>query len=108
MATKVSEIYGKPIFSGNGEKIGSVSDVILDIESGKVERLSTDKLKGITKNQLKSLIKDNSVSYDKVKSIGDIVLLGGKTPKRKTSKSKKTKQETSESKSSAFGSFINQ
>ncbi len=108
MGKKISEIYGKPIFSGEGEKIGSVSDVILDIEQGKVERLSTNKLKGITKRELKSLIKDQSVSYDKVESIGDIVLLGSKIPKRKTSETTKKKQTTEESKSSAFGNFMSQ
>lgn len=107
MTTKISEMYGKPIYSGKGQKIGSVKDVIIDTEEGKTDRLVIEEMKGLNKGQLKQLIKEKSVDYDKVKSAGDIILLRGiGEPKRARRKSKQ--QKTSKSQQGSFGSFINQ
>lgn len=106
MTSRVSEVYGKPIYSEDGEKIGKVKDVILDMEEGKADRLTIEEMEGVSKRQLKKLLKEKTINYDNVESVGDIVLLGNNI--RRSTGKEKGKEETKkeESEKGAFGSFI--
>lgn len=76
MSVGISEAYGKPIYDTKGRYIGKVNDLILDTEEGKVVRITTKELKTLSsKKELSKTLKENSVLYDKVESISDIVLV---------------------------------
>jgi len=88
MTNKISEVYGKPIYSKEGELLGTINDVIVDIEEGKAVRLVTEELSNVGRQELRRIMKENSIKFGKVRSIGDIVLLG-----RDTSKPSKNKKD---------------
>lgn len=105
MSVKISEMYGKPIFTGEGQRIGTVRDVIIDMEDGKAVRLTTEEMNRLSREELKTTLKDKSILYDRVMTVGDIVLL------RRTGATPRTIPEEKSSSSSAtsgFGSFMGQ
>jgi len=76
LVSRLSEITGKEVFTEDGAHVGSVDDVVIDPETGKVtgilvgnveesfwKRLGTEKSRGV------------NVPYRAVKSVGDIVIL---------------------------------
>lgn len=76
MAIKISEMYGKDIYDTEGEYVGKANDLILDTEEGRAVRVTTEELNKLSsKEELSQTLKDNSVLYDRVKSISDIVLV---------------------------------
>ncbi len=76
MSVEISGVYGKPIYDTKGRYIGKVNDLILDMEDGKVVRITTKELKRLSsKEELSKTLKDNSVLYDRVESVSDIVLV---------------------------------
>ncbi|MFW5895470.1 MAG: PRC-barrel domain-containing protein [archaeon] len=88
MVKKISEIYGKPIYSREGKMLGTVNDVILNIEKGKAVRLVTRELSNVSREGLRTIMKEESIDYGRVKSIGDIILLG----KKRVNKDKREKK----------------
>ena len=72
----ISEMYGIHIYSENAKYVGKVNDIILNLETGKIVRLTTEPLRSITKEKAKSVLKEKSVLYKNVASVGDIVILG--------------------------------
>ncbi len=81
MTNKISEIYGKPIYSKGGELLGTVNDIVIDTEEGEAVRLITEELKNVGKRELRRIMKEDSIKYDRVESVGDIVLLGSNITK---------------------------
>ncbi len=77
MSIEISEIYGKDIYDTKGEYIGEANDLILDTEEGKAVRITTEELNRLSsKQELSNTLKDNSVLYDRVESVSDIILVG--------------------------------
>lgn len=105
MSVKISEMYGKPIFTGEGQKLGIVRDVIIDMEAGKAVRLTTEEMNRLSREELKTTLKDKSVLYDRVTTVGDIVLLKrtGVTPRTVPEE-----ENSNSSSKSGFGSFMSQ
>ncbi|WP_456474053.1 PRC-barrel domain-containing protein [Candidatus Pyrohabitans sp.] len=76
MVSRLSEVTGKEVFTEDGAHVGTVDDVVIDPETGRVlgilvsgvedtfwKRVGVDKARGI------------NVPYRAVKSVGDIVIL---------------------------------
>jgi sporulation protein YlmC with PRC-barrel domain len=76
LVSRLSEITGKEVFTEDGAHVGTVEDVVIDPETGKVlgilvsnveesfwKRVGVDKAKGV------------NVPYMAVKAVGDIVIL---------------------------------
>lgn len=77
MAIQISEVYGKDIYDTGGSYLGKANDLILDMEEGKAMRITTEKLNRLSsKQELSNTLKENSILYDRVKSISDIILVG--------------------------------
>ncbi len=72
---RISEIYRMDIYSDNGQYLGEVQDVILDLEKGEVSRLLMSPWKNL-KSDVKSALKKKSILYKNVKNVGDVVLVG--------------------------------
>jgi sporulation protein YlmC with PRC-barrel domain len=76
MVRRLSELYGMDIYTGGGKYIGRVEDVILNLERGEVMRLSLRSFKGdINADVGKKILQDETVGYNEVVSVGDIVLV---------------------------------
>lgn len=76
MTVRLSKMYGMDIFSGEAGYMGKVNDLILNMESGEVVRLTTVPLRNIMQSNAKEVLQKNSVLFKRVKSVKDIVLIG--------------------------------
>lgn len=77
MSKRVSELYGMDMYTQKGQYVGKVADVILNIEKGEVMRLSLQAFKGgtIPGDEVKKIIQSESVGYDEVVEVGDIIIV---------------------------------
>lgn len=76
MTVRLSKMYGMDIFSGEAGYMGKVNDLILNMESGEIVRLTTVPLRNIMQSNAKEVLQKNSVLFKRVKSVKDIVLIG--------------------------------
>lgn len=74
MSTKLSELYGKQIFTDGGKVIGDASDFILDLETGVVARILLEQLPP-SKDLAKKALMEKSVLYSSVKSVEDVIVV---------------------------------
>ena len=63
------------VYSDNSEYKGKVYDLIINLEKGKIETITTAPLKVKSKAETKKIITEKSVPYRTVKSVKDIVLV---------------------------------
>jgi sporulation protein YlmC with PRC-barrel domain len=77
MGVMLSRMYGMDIYSVDAGYIGKVNDIILNLESGEVVRLTTNPIREMQSSSAKAMISKNSVLFKRVKSVQDIVLVGG-------------------------------
>ncbi len=76
MAIEISKVYGKKIYDTEGKQIGEANDLILDAEEGKAVRITTKELSNLSnKRELSQTLKENSVLYERVESVSDIILV---------------------------------
>ena len=76
MSKRLSELYGMDVYSQKAQYIGRVEDVILNLEKGEVMRLSMKPLKGdiASGEDVKRILQQESVPYDEVLEVGDIII----------------------------------
>ncbi len=70
----LSEIYHMDIYSDNGQYLGDVQDIVLDLERAEASRLLTVPWKN-AKGNAKSVLQQKSILYKNVKNVGDVVLV---------------------------------
>ncbi|MEM3364265.1 MAG: PRC-barrel domain-containing protein [Candidatus Micrarchaeia archaeon] len=76
MALNIADLYGMDIFTASGKFVGKVQDVIVDLEKGEVIRISMEPLTSISsREEARQVLKDKSILYKKVKSVGDVVIV---------------------------------
>jgi len=65
------------LYSTKAEFVGRVEDVILNLDKGEVMRLSLQPFKGTTVSgeDVKKILQDESIAYDEVSEVGDIILV---------------------------------
>ena len=80
MTIRLSKLFGMDIYTGNAEYKGKVFDVIINLEKGRLETITTEALKARSKQEAKKIISEKSIPYKNVKAAKDIVLLGTKAP----------------------------
>ncbi len=78
MSFLLSKMYGLNIYDDNGRYLGKVYDVILNVETGDVVRITTEPLKKITtsREELVKTLQKKSIMFKRVKSVGDILIVG--------------------------------
>ena len=84
MGKRLSEFYGMDIYTQKAQYVGKVEDVILNVDKGEVMRLCLHSFKGsgLSRDDINRVLQDESVSYDEVLEVADIVLVQ-KAPSRK-------------------------
>ena len=75
MAVRISKLYGMDIFSDGGKYIGKVYDIVVDVEKGEVVRLTLESMKGTSKEEIQRVIKEKTILYKNVKSVGDVIVV---------------------------------
>jgi len=76
MTTRISKLFGMDIYTTEAEYKGKVFDLVINLEKGKVETITTEALKARTKSEAKKIISEKSIPYNKVRSAKDIILVG--------------------------------
>ena len=82
MSIKLSELFGMDIYDSQAGYKGKVYDIIINLEKGKLETITTEPLKVKTKADAKKILSDKSIPYKNVQSAKDIIIISGRgTPK---------------------------
>lgn len=75
---RLSELFGKDIYTDTGDYKGKVYDIVINLETGKLETITTEPLKVKTKQQAKKIITEKSIPYRNVLAVKDIVIVASK------------------------------
>ncbi len=75
MTIRLSKLFGMDIYTTNAEYKGKVFDLVINLEKGKLETITTEALKARSKAEAKKIISEKSIPYKNVKSAKDIVIV---------------------------------
>ena len=78
MAVRLSELFGMDIYTVDAERKGKVFDLVINLEKGRIETITTEPLKARSKAEAKKIISEKSIPYSRVISVKDIVLISTK------------------------------
>ena len=78
MTVRLSKMFGMDIYSDKAEYKGKVFDIVINLEKGRLETITTEALKARSKQEAKRIISEKSIPYKNVKAVKDIVLVSGK------------------------------
>lgn len=92
MSIKLSDLFGKDVFSIEGQKVGKVFDLVINLEKGRIETMTTEPLKARSKQEAKKIISDKSIPYGRVVSVKDIIIVSS-VDKRKDEAQQQQQQE---------------
>jgi len=80
MTTRISKLFGMDIYTTEGDYKGKVFDLVINLEKGRIETITTEPLKARTKQEAKKIITEKSVPYNRVRAAKDIIVVGN-TPR---------------------------
>ncbi|MDD3178073.1 MAG: PRC-barrel domain-containing protein [Candidatus ainarchaeum sp.] len=75
MTTRISKLFGMDIYQTDATYRGKVHDLIVNLEQGVIETITTQPLKVNSKIEAKKIITEHSIPYNKVISADDILLI---------------------------------
>jgi len=75
MTTRISKLFGMDIYQTDATYKGKVHDLIVNLEQGIIETITTEPLKVNSKLEAKKIITEHSIPYNKVISADDILLI---------------------------------
>ena len=75
MSMRISSLFGMDIYTTDGQRKGKVFDLIINLEKGKVETITTEPLKVRSKQEARKIITEKSIPYKRVISAKDILLV---------------------------------
>ncbi len=76
---KLSDIYGRKIYDKDSGFKGVAHDVLIDPVDGRIKFLLKEEatsILGRDRTAAKKFIKENFIPFERVKAIGDIILVG--------------------------------
>jgi sporulation protein YlmC with PRC-barrel domain len=76
MSLRLSKLFGMDIYDVNAGYKGKVYDLIINLEKGKIETITTEPLKVKSKSDAKKILSEKSVPYKNVRSAKDIIIVG--------------------------------
>ena len=77
MSLRLSKLFGMDIYTTTAGYKGKVYDLVINLEKGRIETITTEPLKARSKSEAKKIISEKSIPYKNVKSTKDIILVGG-------------------------------
>ena len=78
MTMRLSKMFGMDIYSTDAGYKGKIFDLVINLEKGRIETVTTEALKARTKQEAKKIISEKSIPYKNVKSAKDILIVSGK------------------------------
>ena len=78
MSLRLSKLFGMDIYDIDAGYKGKVYDIIINLEKGKLETITTEPLKVKTKSDAKKILTEKSIPYKNVKSAKDIILISSR------------------------------
>ena len=79
MTTRLSKLFGMDIYTTDAEYRGKVFDIVINLEKGKLETITTEPLKARSKQEAKKIISEKSIPYRNVRAAKDILLVSGRS-----------------------------
>ena len=91
MTVRLSKLFGMDIYTAEAQYKGKVFDVVINLEKGRLETITTAPLKPKSKQEAKKIISEKSIPYKNVKSVKDILIVTSKaTAKEEPEEPKRT------------------
>ena len=78
MSVKLSKLFGMDIYDSQAGYKGKVYDIIINLEKGKLETITTEPLKVKTKSDAKKILSEKSIPYKSVQAAKDIIIISGR------------------------------
>ena len=78
MSIRLSKLFGMDLYDIEAGYKGKVYDIIINLEKGKLETITTEPLKVKTKSDAKKILSEKSIPYRNVKSVKDIVIVSSR------------------------------
>lgn len=75
MTVRLSKLFGMDIYTNNAEYRGKVFDLVINLEKGRIETITTEALKARSKQEAKKIISEKSIPYRNVKAAKDIIIV---------------------------------
>jgi sporulation protein YlmC with PRC-barrel domain len=76
MSIRLSKLFGMDVYDVNAGYKGKVYDLIINLEKGKIETITTEPLKVKSKSDAKKILNEKSIPYKNVRSTKDIIIVG--------------------------------
>ena len=99
MTMELSKMFGMDIYSTEAEYIGKAYDFVIDLEQGRISKITLEPFRVRSKREVAEILKKKSVGYEKVVAVKDIILIDPK----KTSTPSKQKQSVASGSYSRLG-----
>lgn len=78
MSVRISKLFGMDIYDAEAGYKGKVYDLIINLEKGKIETITTEPLKVKTKSDAKKILTEKSIPYRNVRSAKDILIVSNR------------------------------
>ena len=78
MSVRLSKLFGMDVYDFEAGYKGKVYDIIINLEKGRLETITTEPLKVKTKSDAKKILAEKSIPYRNVKSVKDIIIVSSR------------------------------
>lgn len=78
MSIRLSKLFGMDVYDFDAGYKGKVYDIIINLEKGKLETITTEPLKVKTKSDAKKILSEKSIPYRNVRSVKDIIIVSSR------------------------------
>jgi len=75
---RISDLYGRRIYTQDSNYVGVAKDVLIDPVEGKIKYLlkqDAESLLGRDKTEARKFIKENFIPFERVVAVGDIIIV---------------------------------
>ena len=80
MSIRLSQMFGMDIYTTDAEYVGKAYDFIIDLEEGKIFKITLEPFRLTSKQDIVQILKKKSINYDKVVAVKDIILINKNKP----------------------------
>jgi len=72
---RLSSLFGKKVYAEDGKYLGEVCDVVIDLASAEVARLTLESIPTSSREDAKRVFREKTFSFSKIRSVGEIILV---------------------------------
>ncbi len=80
MTIELSRMFGMDIYTTDAEYVGKAYDFIIDLEEGRLYKITLEPFRLTSKQDIVQILKKKSINYDKVVAVKDIILINKNKP----------------------------